>query len=104
MRFYLVTFSIILIAMPKVLVINPVKNSVESTLECAQAIADSGCAVKHIIFNDFSSEETKQCPEQEKAQIGYELIHLEDIIHLRPIISWFSRWRRKKLCSLDCHW
>ncbi|MCL6259478.1 glycosyltransferase [Aquiflexum sp. TKW24L] len=65
--------------MLKVLVITPVKNSVESTLECAQAIASSNFPVKHIIFNDFSAEETKQRLEQEKGQIGYELIHLEDI-------------------------
>jgi GT2 family glycosyltransferase len=65
--------------MPKVLVITPVKNSVETTLECARAIANSDFPLKHIIFNDFSSEETKQILEKEKEKIGYELIHLEDI-------------------------
>lgn len=65
--------------MSEVLVITPVKNSVESTLECAQAIADSSYPVKHIIFNDFSSEETKEKLEGAKGKIGYQLIHLEDI-------------------------
>lgn len=65
--------------MSEVLVITPVKNSVESTLECAQAIADSSYPVKHIIFNDFSSEETKEKLERAKGKIGYQLIHLEDI-------------------------
>lgn len=65
--------------MSEVLVITPVKNSVESTLECAQAIADSSYPVKHIIFNDFSSEETKKKLEGAKGKIGYQLIHLEDI-------------------------
>lgn len=65
--------------MSEVLVITPVKNSVESTLECAQAIADSSYPVKHIIFNDFSSEKTKEKLEGAKGKIGYQLIHLEDI-------------------------
>ncbi|MCH6198772.1 glycosyltransferase [Aquiflexum sp. LQ15W] len=65
--------------MSEALVITPVKNSLDSTLECAQAIADSDYSVKHIIFNDFSSEETKQRLEEEKDKIGYQLIHLEDI-------------------------
>jgi GT2 family glycosyltransferase len=65
--------------MSEALVITPVKNSVESTLECAQAIADSSYPVKHIIFNDFSSEETKEKLEGAKGKIGYQLIHLEDI-------------------------
>ena len=65
--------------MSKVLVITPVKNSVESTLECAQAIAESTFHAKHIIFNDFSSGETKEKLTQEKGRIGYQLVHLEDI-------------------------
>lgn len=65
--------------MSEVLVITPVKNSAESTLECAQAIADSSYPIKHIIFNDFSSEETKEKLEGAKGKIGYQLIHLEDI-------------------------
>lgn len=79
MHIYLVTLGFKPIYMSEILVITPVKNSVESTLECAQAIADSSCSVKHIIFNDFSSEETKQRLEKEREKIGYQLIHLEDI-------------------------
>ena len=65
--------------MAEVIVITPVKNSLETTLDTARAIADSTVNVRHIIFNDFSTEETKAGLEQYKSEIGYELIHLEDL-------------------------
>ena len=65
--------------MPEVLVITPVKNAIETTLDTARAIAKSSISYRHIIFNDFSTEETKQQLEEHKKAIGYELIHLEDL-------------------------
>lgn len=65
--------------MSEVLVITPVKNSIETTLDTAKAIAASDVKVHHIIFNDFSNEETKAELEKYKGEIGYELVHLEDI-------------------------
>ncbi|NVJ87539.1 MAG: glycosyltransferase family 2 protein [Algoriphagus sp.] len=65
--------------MEKVLIITPVKNSIETTLDTAKAIAKSDVAVKHIIFNDFSSVETKKELERNRKKIGYELVHLEDL-------------------------
>ena len=64
--------------MAEVIVITPVKNSLETTLDTARAIAGSTVEVRHIIFNDFSTEETKAGLEQNRAAIGYELVHLED--------------------------
>jgi GT2 family glycosyltransferase len=64
--------------MAEVIVITPVKNSLETTLDTARAISGSTVQVRHIIFNDFSTEETKAGLEQFKSQIGYELVHLED--------------------------
>lgn len=65
--------------MAEVIVITPVKNSIETTLDTARAIASSNVSVKHVIFNDFSSEETKAKLEEEMSVIGFELIHLEDL-------------------------
>lgn len=65
--------------MSEVLVITPVKNSIETTLDTAKAIAASDVKVHHIIFNDFSTEETKAELEKNKGEIGYELVHLEDV-------------------------
>ena len=64
--------------MAKVIVITPVKNSLETTLDTARAIGSSSIAVRHVIFNDFSTEETKTGLAQNQSEIGYELIHLED--------------------------
>jgi GT2 family glycosyltransferase len=65
--------------MAEVLVITPVKNSLETTLDTARAIAASNVPVRHVIFNDFSTEETKIALEANKATIGYELIHIQDL-------------------------
>jgi GT2 family glycosyltransferase len=65
--------------MAEVLVVTPVKNSIETTLDTAKAIAASEVPVRHIIFNDFSSEETKASLEKNKTKIGFELIHIEDL-------------------------
>ncbi|RIW16987.1 glycosyltransferase family 2 protein [Algoriphagus lacus] len=65
--------------MAQVLVITPVKNSIETTLDTARAIADSDIPVRHVIFNDFSTAETKAKLEDNRSKIGYELIHIEDL-------------------------
>ncbi|MDR7129114.1 GT2 family glycosyltransferase [Algoriphagus sp. 4150] len=64
--------------MAEVIVITPVKNSLETTLDTARAISGSSIRVKHVIFNDFSTEETKAGLELNQSEIGYELVHLED--------------------------
>ena len=63
--------------MAEVIVITPVKNSLETTLDTARAISASSVRVNHIIFNDFSTEETKAGLEQSQTEIGYGLVHLE---------------------------
>lgn len=65
--------------MAEVIVITPVKNSLETTLDTAKAIADSTVEVRHIIFNDFSTVDTKAGLVKAQSAIGYELVHLEDI-------------------------
>jgi hypothetical protein len=65
--------------MAEVLVITPVKNSIETTLDTAKAIAASDVPVRHVIFNDLSTAETKASLEENKSKIGYELIHIEDL-------------------------
>lgn len=65
--------------MAEVLVITPVKNSIETTLDTAKAIAASDLPVRHVIFNDFSTAETKASLEANKGKIGFEVIHIEDL-------------------------
>jgi hypothetical protein len=65
--------------MAQVLVITPVKNAIETTLDTARAIAGSMVKVKHVIFNDFSTTETKDSLEMHREELGYDLIHIEDL-------------------------
>ena len=65
--------------MAHVLVITPVKNAIETTLDTARAIAASSVQVQHVIFNDFSTEESKASLEKHRVELGYDLIHIEDL-------------------------
>lgn len=65
--------------MAQVLVITPVKNAIETTLDTARAIAASSVKVQHVIFNDFSTAETKDSLEKHREELGYDLIHIEDL-------------------------
>lgn len=65
--------------MSSVLVITPVKNSIQTTLDTARAIQQSDVPVHHVIFDDFSDEETNRQLKAHQALVGYELVHLEDL-------------------------
>ncbi|MFC3881951.1 glycosyltransferase family 2 protein [Algoriphagus namhaensis] len=85
----------------QVLVITPVKNSIDTTLDTARAIAASSVSNRHIIFNDFSSPESKEALEKNKNAIGYELIHLEDITdHPSPNYKLVLQLAQKKALEL----
>ncbi|KEO72829.1 glycosyltransferase family 2 protein [Anditalea andensis] len=65
--------------MAEILVITPVKDALEYTLQTAKAIKASSIALDHQIFNDFSSDDTTYSLEENKGRIGYNLINLEDL-------------------------
>ncbi|WP_215224262.1 glycosyltransferase [Echinicola shivajiensis] len=65
--------------MAQVLVITPVKNSIETTLETAEAIQASTVSVEHKIYNDFSTAETKSELDKKASKVGYTVLHLEDV-------------------------
>lgn len=64
--------------MHRALVITPVKDALANTLDTCLAISKAETEIKHLLFNDFSSPETKSALEKEKNKIGFELIHLEE--------------------------
>jgi hypothetical protein len=64
--------------MYKAIVITPVKNALQNTLEACQAIAESSVPLRHIVFNDFSQSETKAGLEKASKTLSFELVHLED--------------------------
>ncbi len=61
------------------LVITPVKDSIQTTLETIRSIHQSTTPVQHIIYNDFSTPENTQILKEQQTQYGFELINLEDI-------------------------
>ncbi|SEK36068.1 glycosyltransferase [Parapedobacter koreensis] len=65
--------------MAKAIVITPVKDAIGRTLATIRAIHESDADILHLVYNDFSSAETKAVLEQSKDQYGYELVHLEDM-------------------------
>ena len=64
--------------MYQALVITPVKNALQNTLEACQAISESTVPLRHIVFNDFSEPETKAGLEAAAKSGHFELVHLED--------------------------
>jgi len=65
--------------MTELLVITPVKNSIDTTLQTIRAIHDADGSHLHVVFNDFSAAETKAVLEKNRAALDFELIHLEDV-------------------------
>jgi len=64
--------------MYQALVITPVKNALQNTLEACQAISESTVPLRHIVFNDFSEPEAKAGLEAAAKSAHFELVHLED--------------------------
>ena len=65
--------------MSDILVITPVKDSIDTTLETARAIVCADGNIRHIIYDDFSSGESKKVLDKKKEELHYELIHLDEI-------------------------
>ncbi|HET6556891.1 MAG TPA: hypothetical protein VFG54_06220 [Prolixibacteraceae bacterium] len=65
--------------MYEALVITPVKDSLNTTIETIQSIQRSEGNFLYCIYNDFSSEETTLQLEKLKDQYGFELINLADL-------------------------
>ena len=62
-------------------IITPVKDSIELTLQTAEAIMASEFSVpfKYTIYNDFSTDENTAKLEEASAKLGFELVNLKDI-------------------------
>lgn len=65
--------------MPKTLVITPVKDSIVTTLQTIEAISQADGDHLHLVYNDFSTAESKAILEKKQAEFGFELINLEEI-------------------------
>lgn len=60
------------------IVITPVKNSLETTIQTIGGVASSSGAFEYLIFNDFSDQPTEQYLRDHAQEWGYTLINLHD--------------------------
>lgn len=65
--------------MTQAIVITPVKDALENTLQTIAAIGQSESKVDYFIYNDRSSEATKSALIAESEKVGFGLIHIEDL-------------------------
>lgn len=61
------------------LVVTPVKNAVEASLETIRAVKQSTGQFAYWVFDDFSSEETKLSLRAASQEMDFKLIHLEEL-------------------------
>ena len=63
----------------EVLVITPVKDSLETTRKTIESVSESEGNIRYLVFNDFSSAETRAFLEESSQTNKFTLIHLEDL-------------------------
>lgn len=68
--------------MNKLLVITPVKNSIDLTEKTIRAVMDSmdKQQMKYVVYDDFSDTETVQRLDALACELGFEVVHLSDVI------------------------
>ena len=65
----------------KLLVITPVKDSLNTTTKTIHSIHQSEGAFNYLVFDDFSDQETADYLDNHAASLGYQVIHLKDHIN-----------------------
>lgn len=65
--------------MIEAIVITPVKDSLETTKQTVEALVKTKANIEYYVFNDFSEPETKRFLDSAKSELGFKVIHLEDI-------------------------
>lgn len=65
--------------MPEAIVITPVKDSLDTCKQTVQAIMQANGNFDYVVFNDFSTTETKNYLDRTSADLGFQVVHLEDI-------------------------
>ncbi|WP_162343295.1 glycosyltransferase [Cyclobacterium salsum] len=61
------------------LVVTPVKDAVEASLETIRAVKQSTGRFAYWVFNDFSSDDTKSALQAASQEMDFKLIHLEEL-------------------------
>jgi len=87
--------------MIRAVVVTPVKNSLETTLETIASIYRSNVELKHVVFNDFSDKNFREELERNQSNFGFDLVNLEDVIKTpSPNYDYVLRESKKLAISL----
>lgn len=91
--------------MPEAIIIIPVKDSLNTTKLTLQALAKTEANVEIYVFNDFSQPETKNYLDAAKDELGFEVIHIEDITsnpspNYKLVLETAQKMALKKSCPL----
>lgn len=65
--------------MPEAIVITPVKDSLQTTLQTISSVTAAEGSFEYIVFNDFSTTETTLALEKERIEKKFQLVNLSDI-------------------------
>ncbi|MDO8929339.1 MAG: glycosyltransferase [Bacteroidota bacterium] len=88
--------------MYEALVITPVKDSLNTTIETIESIHQSEGNFLYCIYNDFSTEETTQYLQEIKARYNFELINLSEITDTpSPNYRFVLQMAQKKALELN---
>lgn len=88
--------------MLEALVITPVKDSIETTMETIKSVYNSDINAKYIIYNDFSTEETTSILTEHQATYNFELVNLKDVTNTpSPNYRLVLNIARKKAIELN---
>jgi hypothetical protein len=68
--------------MDKLIIITPVKDSIETTMQTVQSVSESVISIPHTytIYNDLSTEENTRTLEDNTKKHHYNLVNLKDIV------------------------
>lgn len=87
--------------MIRAVVVTPVKNSLETTLDTIESIYRSNVDLKHVVFNDFSDKNVREELERNQSNFGFDLVNLEDVIKTpSPNYDYVLRESKKLAISL----
>ena len=91
--------------MPEAIVITPVKDSLHTTKLTVEALINTEADIEYYVYNDFSEPVTKIFLDEAKERLGFEVIHLEDIIstpspNYKLVLEMAQKMALSKKCPL----
>ncbi|HWR94867.1 MAG TPA: glycosyltransferase [Flavobacterium sp.] len=91
--------------MPEAIVITPVKDSLQTTLQTISSIIDAEGNFEYIVYNDFSTPETTSALEKDSFEKKFKLVNLSDITktpspNYKLVLQLAQQIALEKKCSL----